>query len=164
MFPSVEMDLVLASTRKRKTSEENTERLRCAVGLHTLLLYHTKCREGRMFFSSKPSELGGGLDAAVWKQLIEMYSSPSSRGRMEGKQQRDKRIVAMLILYIRVHGSDMRIGDLSPLMKDAKLESTSVMAVLREAGFSTNKRAGGSISAALHVPLEFPPPPNRRRR
>ena len=106
------------------------------------------------------------LSVEVCQRFLHLFATPmsslggsnSSGGRdaryATSKSNKDKCRVHILILFIMAQGGrSMKVGSITPIVEILKMDMSEASSLLREAGFTMK----GS-SAALTVPLKFPPP------
>ena len=102
------------------------------------------------------------LPSDVTKRFLESFmTAVDGHGRMRrytsSKQNKDKTLVHILLLYIMCQGSSMKIGSIKPIVDELQVGANDAANLLREAGCRV-QRVGNSFSAALQVPLTFPTP------
>jgi hypothetical protein len=111
--------------------------------------------EGRSRFFGVPIEI-----ASRWLELFatSMTSEDGKPGYVVSKAHRDKCAVHVLILYVIADGNKtMKAENIKPLSDDLKMDIKDASHLLRQAGFTVNRKAGsGKTNVTLKVPLSFP--------
>jgi len=101
-------------------------------------------------FDANTGEPGGGEETAVHDPDMRL-SYRWDRRRVERRN-----LFALVAYASAAGGKDMRVSDITGIMKDLKLDGTQARKVLSQAGFLSKVNGDGSISAVLKVPLTFP--------
>jgi hypothetical protein len=99
-----------------------------------------------------------GINVEVCQRFLDLFSAAMGSGRdaryATSKPNKDKCRVHLLILFIMAQGGrTMKVGTIKPIVDILKMDLSEAANLLREAGFTVK-----GASAALTVPLTFPPP------
>mmetsp|Transcript_13492 Transcript_13492/g.38916 ORF Transcript_13492/g.38916 Transcript_13492/m.38916 type:complete len:462 (+) Transcript_13492:324-1709(+) len=110
--------------------------------------------------STKRAYFGMPMETAM--RCVELFTTtvPTRDGKESqsmSKQDKDKCVVHVLILYMLAHGHGMKIPDLKPIAQDLKIPVNDCGQMLRLAGCQVSKK-GATLSAVLTTPLTFPKP------
>ncbi len=103
-----------------------------------------------------------GIPVEVASQWMKLFttSEPGEDGKMRhvmSKQDKDRCVVHVLLLFIMAHGKAMKIPDIKPIANDLKVPINDCAQILRLAGCQVVKK-GNALSVALTTPLTFPRP------
>ncbi|KAI2505858.1 A49-like RNA polymerase I associated factor [Fragilaria crotonensis] len=98
------------------------------------------------------------INVEVCQRFLDLFSAAMGSGRdsryATSKPNKDKCRVHLLILYVMaLGGRTMKVGTIKPIVDVLKMDMAEAANLLREAGFTVK-----GASAALTVPLTFPPP------
>ena len=98
------------------------------------------------------------VNVDVCQRFLDLFSTAMGSGRdaryATSKSNKDKCRVHILLLYVMAQGGrTMKVGTIKPIVDILKMDMTEAAHLLREAGFTVK-----GASAALEVPLTFPPP------
>jgi hypothetical protein len=79
-------------------------------------------------------------------------------GHVMSKADKDRCLLHMMILYIIADGgSTMRTANMKPLLDDIKQTIADATQLLRQAGFTVERKAGKTTATVfLRAPLTFP--------
>jgi hypothetical protein len=144
--------------------------IKIAVLLNHLIKFHEKTSKSQVSGTVEEVASFMHLPNDVCARFLELFAAslPGTRpGFGISRQQRDKRIISILILYVLAHGRDMKVGSINGIVKELKMELKEAATILREAGFTIKKKsaAGGSVmSVSLSTPLIFPAPKTAGRK
>ena len=107
----------------------------------------------------------------VLRRLLSLFTEDKNTGELGGSTEdpdqtftvmwdrrlTERRHVFALIAYASAAGGgDMKVGDISVVMKDLAIDGVTARKILSQAGFVSKINAGKSITAVLKVPLTFP--------
>mmetsp|Transcript_30623 Transcript_30623/g.46990 ORF Transcript_30623/g.46990 Transcript_30623/m.46990 type:complete len:460 (-) Transcript_30623:58-1437(-) len=148
-----------------KQAPHAKHQLKCAVLLNHLIKFHNEIAR-KDFVRGPDQEVAKffRLSTEVCSAFLENFTtSMTNKGGIEGfkasKQNKDKCLVHVLLLYMMAHGRSMSVGNIRPVADDVKLELKDAGNLLRAAGCTvTTKKisSGTAMSSALNVPLKFP--------
>mmetsp|Transcript_24021 Transcript_24021/g.56034 ORF Transcript_24021/g.56034 Transcript_24021/m.56034 type:complete len:198 (+) Transcript_24021:195-788(+) len=141
--------------------------IKSAILLNHLVSFH-KNTGGRL--RGRPEYIARDVEVPVdvTKRFLESFTTlVTGEGGMPGyafsKQNKDKILVHILLLFIISQGRKMKVGNIKPIVDEMKIVMTDATNLLREAGVTVQK-AGDTVSAGLTVPLKFPLPKSRGRQ
>ena len=140
------------------------ERLQCAILVNHFASLYENVERRRFFkvpdldrqrFFGVPVEFASFFTDKFSTSTIDMQGS---EGRVMSKNDKDRCLVHMLILFVAADsGSSMRTSNIKPFLDDLKQDVTNATQLLRQAGFTVERKAGSSTtSVCLRTPLTFP--------
>mmetsp|Transcript_6672 Transcript_6672/g.9535 ORF Transcript_6672/g.9535 Transcript_6672/m.9535 type:complete len:188 (+) Transcript_6672:220-783(+) len=148
-----------------KQAPHAKHQLKCAVLLNHLIKFYNEIAR-KDFVRGPDQEVAKffRLSTEVCSAFLENFTTPmTNKGGIEGfkasKQNKDKCLVHVLLLYMMAHGRSMSVGNIRPVADDVKLELKDAGNLLRAAGCTVTTKKGSSgttMSSALKVPLTFP--------
>jgi hypothetical protein len=144
------------------------KQIKCAILLNHLIHFYRRTGSKRTLRGTA-EEVAQFLKfpIEIATRFLDLFTTSTTDDRgQEGhacsKQTRDKCLVHIFLLYLMAHGSEMKASNILPLAKDVKIEPAEAATLLREAGCTVKSRGADVVSAALTVPLTFPPPKRGR--
>ena len=135
--------------------------VKTAILLNHLITFHTR---KQTILRGDPQSIAKelGLPNEVCERFLDLFATSVGGGRdtryASSKQDKDKTLVHLLLLYMICQGKTMKVGSFRPVMDDIKLQVSEATNLLREAGCTVQRQGATNISAVLTVPLTFPPP------
>lgn len=138
--------------------------IKCAVLLNHMIKFYNECKRGFVQGSIEEASKKWFLPAEVVRRFFELFTvSMTNQAGIDGfatsKQNKDKCLVHIFLLYLMAHGRTMSVGNIRAVADDVRIEISDAGNLLRAAGCTVTKKSGSSImSAALAVPLTFPNP------
>jgi hypothetical protein len=140
--------------------------IKCAILLNNTIHFHRRSRniaQGSMEEVAQSMK----LPLEICARFLELFTTPITIDQREdgyasSKANRDKCLVHILLLYLMAHGRSMKTGNLKPIADDVKIELGQAANLLRAAGCTVKSGKNNVMSAALTVPLTFPPPKRGR--
>jgi hypothetical protein len=174
--PSMEQLIRTLVPRHGKTNSSSDKmvhyQLACTVLLNHFVNLYRRLAKQRFIppvTLDRPRYFGAPLEVGErWLQLFTTAAATNPRTGQVGqhvmsKSDRDKCHVHLLLLYlVATSGKSVSCADIKPLAQDLQMDLRDAMHLLRLAGCRANRIAStGKTTAALEVPLTFPPPPKR---
>jgi hypothetical protein len=144
-------------------SSDCKDRFTCALLANDFMRFYLSNQRKKTIVSIDPTKKTHfGIPVEVASRCLELFTTsvPSNDGKMAhamSKQDRDKCVVHILLLYMMAHGTSMKIPDLKRIAEDLKLPVNDCAQILRLAGCQMAKK-GPTLSAVLKTPLQFPRP------
>ena len=164
VFDSAWQPSVLKLVKSMNTeSSDCKDRFTCALLANDFIRFYASNQRRKTIVSIDPTKkTHGGISIESASRCLELFTTsvPDNDGTMAhamSKQDRDKCIVHILLLYMMAHGTSMKIPDLKLIAQDLKLPLNDCAQILRLAGCQMTKK-GPTLSAVLKTPLEFPRP------
>ena len=112
-----------------------------------------------------------GVPHEICDRFLDCFAGTAGErgGYVVTKQRIDSLLVHILILYVIVHGREMKISDIMDVCDDIKVDAKKSVDLLKEAGFTCvpkkdKETKNISIRVKLTVPLTFPPPKKKRAK
>ena len=142
--------------------------IKCAILLNHMIHFQRRVAN-RKFIRGTTEEVAQfmKLPIEIATRFLELFTTfvtddRGQEGFASSKQTRDKLLVHIFLMYLMANGRSMKAGNIKPVASDVKIELSEAANLLRAAGCTV--RSGGSdiVSAALTVPLKFPPPKRAR--
>lgn len=140
--------------------------IKCAILLNHMIHFQ---RRSRNITRGSVEEIAQfmKLPLEITTRFLELFTTPitddrGQEGYASSKQNKDMCLVHILLLYLMAHGRSMKTGNLKPITDDVKIELGEAANLLREAGCTVKSAGNNVMSAALTVPLTFPPPKRGR--
>jgi len=141
------------------------DRFTCALLANDLMRFYANNHKRRKIFAIDPTKKSHfGISMEIASRCVELFTTSipddNENGEMAhamSKQDKDKCIVHILLLYLMAHGTVMKIPDLKFIALDLKLPVNDCAQMLRLAGCQTTK-TGTALSVMLKTPLQFPRP------
>ena len=142
---------------------EAKDRYTCAILVNWLIKFYNNNQRRRSI--EPPNETKStyyGIPIEVGSRWISLFTTavPGKDGKNSyamSKQNRDKCVVHILLLYMMAEGPKMKISNLKPVAEDIKVTVADCGQMLRLAGCHVVKK-GTQMVATLKTPLTFPPP------
>ncbi|GKY98546.1 hypothetical protein MPSEU_000811600 [Mayamaea pseudoterrestris] len=140
------------------------DRLQCAILVNHFATLYTSL-EKRKYIQPPALDrtrfFGTPLEFASFfldKFTTSTLDAQGNEGHVMSKTDKDRCMAHMLILYIIADsGTSMRTANIKPLLDDIKQDLTSATQLLRQAGFTMERKSGTSTTTAyLRTPLTFP--------
>jgi A49-like RNA polymerase I associated factor len=139
------------------------DRFTCALLANDFMRFYASNQRRKSIPSVDPAKKTHfGISIEVASRCVELFTTeaPGNDGTVShamSKQDRDRCVVHILLLYMMAHGTAMKIPDLSNIAQDMKLPVNDCAQILRLAGCQISKN-GQTLSAVLKTPLQFPRP------
>jgi hypothetical protein len=140
--------------------------IKCAILLNHMIHFQRRIRNITRGSTEEVAQ-SLKLPLEICTRFLKLFTTPITDDRGEdgyasSKANRDRCLVHILILYLMAHGRSMKTGTLKPIADDAKIELVQAANLLRAAGCTVTSGKNNVMSAALTVPLTFPPPKRGR--
>lgn len=150
-------------------------RITCAISVNWMVKFFLMCKTNKMiraFDESKGAHLGIPIELIT--RCLELFGTQlpartNSEGGIQGpnyvmsKQNKDKMVVHILLLFMIASGSSMKIADIGSIAEALKVPLNDCISFLKYAGCSI-ARKGNNLSATLKTPLTFPKAGRRANR
>jgi len=154
--------------------EAGTDRLRTIILVLHMIRFNEMCggnKKKSLRGSVRSLGEDSGVPDEVLRRLLSLFSEDKNTGELGGSPEdpdekftvmwdrrlTERRHVFALIAYASAAGGgDMKVGDISVVMKDLAIDGVTARKILSQAGFVSKINAGKSITAVLKVPLTFP--------
>lgn len=147
--------------------EPKKDQIKCAVVAHYFMNLYLALHRRRSFFGPDESRrryYGAPVELAT--RFMELFATEMMRddGKLAltmSKANKDKCCLYILMLGIMATNlNTMRCNDIHPMLEDLKMDGKSATHLLKLAGFTIKRTAGGAgnLAVFLTTPLTFPPP------
>jgi hypothetical protein len=161
-YPSIEKLILSICNRPGETVDK--AQLKAAILVNQFLTLYSALSKKRFISSlstDQQSFLGTPFEYASYfleKFCTSIVDLQGREGYVMSKADKDRCMVHMLILYIIADGGrSMRCTNLKPLLEDVKQDILDATQLLRQAGFTVERKSGSSLAtASLKTPLTFP--------
>jgi hypothetical protein len=148
-------------------SKTSALRITCAISVNWMVKFFLMCKSKRTitaFDETKGAHFGVPIE--VITRCLEIFATPlqvrtDSEGKKRAqqyvmsKQNKDKMVLHMLLLFMIASGPSMKISDIGSIAEVLKVPVNDCRDFLRYAG-CTIARKGNNLSATLKTPLTFP--------
>ena len=138
--------------------------IKCAILLNHLISFHRQ-RGTKRFLRGTSEEIAQAfkLPTESASRFLDLFATAMTNdGGQDGyactKQQNDKCLVHILLLFVMASGRSMKVGSIKPVADDVRIELSEAANLLRLAGFTVKSTGKNAMTAGLTVPLTFPPP------
>lgn len=151
-------------------------RITCAVLVNWMVKFYQMYKGKRTIEAVKETKgLHFGIPIEVVTRCLDLFATalPSTRFDSEtgkkvacyvmSKQNKEKMIVHILLLFMIAGGTSMKIADIGSIAESLKVPMEDCSNFLKYAG-CTITRKGNNLSAALKTPLKFPKAGRRGNR
>lgn len=161
-FTTVE-DLIHRLCREPRQNLD-IERLQSAILVNHFGTLYDGLEKRRFFQPPSPDRsrfFGVPVEFALYfteKFTTSTIDQQGREARVMSKTDKDRCMIHLLILYVFAEaGNSMRASNIKPLLDDLKQDLTHAIQLLRQAGFTVERKSGTSTtSVALKTPLTFP--------
>lgn len=140
--------------------------IKCAVLLNHMIHFQRRIANQRLIRGTAEEVAEYlKLPIEIATRFLELFTTSviddrGQEGFAPSKQTRDKLLVHIFLLFLMANGRSMKAGNIKPVASDVKIELNEAANLLRAAGCTV--KSGNTVSAALTVPLKFPPPKRGR--
>lgn len=150
-------------------------RITCAIIVNWMVKFYLVCKSRKTIPAIDESKgFQYGIPIEIFARCLEMFATElpfrnDSERRKEApnyimsKQNKDKMVVHILLLFMIAGGTSMKIADIGSIADSLKFPVKDCSAFLKYAG-CTITRKGNDLSATLKTPLTFPKPGRRGNR
>jgi hypothetical protein len=137
-------------------------RLTCAILTNWMVKFYNSNHDRKSFEGIQDGRATFyGIPVEVAARCFELFATPITGGAngkgtfVMSKQNKEKMIVHILLLFMIAHGPSMKIPALNHIAECLKISLNECTSILRYAGCTITKK-GAVFGAVLKTPLEFP--------